>query len=117
MKSLRQETNELRTLVRPPVSQQQQAQAVPPLVTLPELRAMTDLAMSVDQRVEQLGALCSDDSESENECAPLPPLAANSAPPSRPGRRKLLVRFCILKDGLTVFFVSLERSARSNTRS
>ena len=55
--------------MRPPVSQQQQVQAAPPLVTLPELRAMTDLATSVDQWVEQLGGLCSDNSESENECA------------------------------------------------
>ena len=45
---------------------------------------MTDLATSVDQRVEQLGAICSDDSESKNECALLQPLASNSAPPSRP---------------------------------
>ena len=35
VKSLRQETNELRTLVRPPVSQQQQAQAAPLLLHCP----------------------------------------------------------------------------------
>ena len=85
MKSLQQETNELHTLVRPPIPQQQQAQAAP-LVTLPELHAMTDLATTVDQWVEQLGVICSDYSESENECAPLQPLAATSA--SRPGKLK-----------------------------
>ena len=35
VKSLRQETNDLRTLVRPPVSQQQQAQAAPLLLHCP----------------------------------------------------------------------------------
>jgi len=74
--------------VRPPVSQQQQAQAAPPLVTLPELRAMTDLAKTVDQRLEQLGVICSVDSESENESPPLQQLAATSASPSRPGKLK-----------------------------
>ena len=49
---------------------------------------MTDLATTVDQRVEQLGVICSDDGESENECAPLQLLVANSAPPSRPGKLK-----------------------------
>ena len=49
---------------------------------------MTDLATSVYQRVEQLGVICSDDSESENECALLQPLAANSAPPLHPGKLK-----------------------------
>ena len=44
LKSLRQETTELRALVRPLTSRQQKAPTVPPLVTLPELRAMTDLA-------------------------------------------------------------------------
>ncbi|XP_078355584.1 uncharacterized protein LOC144640268 [Oculina patagonica] len=71
LKSLRQETNELRALVRPASSQQQQAPAVPPLVTLPELRAMTDLAKTVDRRVEHLGVGGSDDSESENETDPI----------------------------------------------
>ena len=65
LKSLRQETTELRPLVRPPTSRQQKAPTVPPLVTLPELRAMTDLAQTVDRRVDQLGVACSDDGEFE----------------------------------------------------
>ena len=113
----------MRALVCPPTSRQQKAPTVPLLVTLPELRAMTDLAQTVDRRVDQLGVACSDDSESENESDPLQHSAATSAPSARPGklksggRRKLPARFCTLKDGLTVFFVSHERGARSNARS
>ncbi|KAL9978001.1 hypothetical protein ACROYT_G015474 [Oculina patagonica] len=78
---LKQETNELRALVRPASSQhQQQAPAVPPLVTLPELRAMTDLAKIVDRWVEHLGVGGSDDSESENETDPIQQSGATSAP-------------------------------------
>ena len=88
LKSLRQETNELRALVRPASSQQQQAPAVPPLVTLPELRAMTALAKTVDRRVEHLGVGGSDDSESENEIDPIQQSGATSAPSSRPGKLK-----------------------------
>ena len=88
LKSLRQETTELRALVRPPTSRQQKAPTVPPLVTLPELRAMTDLAQTVDRRVDQLGVACSDDSESENESDPLQHSAATSAPSARPGKLK-----------------------------
>ena len=75
-------------LVRPPASQPQQAPAVPPLVTLPELRAMTDLAQAVDRRVDQLGVVCSDDSESENESDPIQQSAATCAPLLRPGKLK-----------------------------
>ena len=88
LKSLRQETTELRALVRPPTSRKQQAPTVPPLVTLPELRAMHDFAQTVDRRVDQLGVVCSDDSESENESDPLPHSAATSAPSARPGKLK-----------------------------
>ena len=88
LKSLRQETTELRALVRPPTSQQQKVPTIPPLVTLPELRAMTDLAQTVDRRVDQLGVVCSDHSESENESHPLQHSAANSAPSARPGTLK-----------------------------
>ena len=83
-----EETNELRALVRPASSQQQQAPAVPPLVTLPELRAMTSLAQTVDRRVEHLGVGGFDDSESENETDPIQQSGATSAPSSRPGKLK-----------------------------
>ena len=89
LKSLRgQETNELRAFVRPRASQLHQAPAVPPLVTLPVLRAMTDMAKTVDRRVDQLSDICSDDSESENERDPIQHSAATSAPSSRPGKLK-----------------------------
>ena len=88
LKYLRQETTELHALVRPPTSRQQKAATVPPLVTLPELRAMTNLAQTVDRRVDQLGVACSDDSKSENESDPLQHSAATSAPTARPGKLK-----------------------------
>ena len=78
----------MRALVRPPTSRQQKAPTVPPLVTLPELRAMTDLAQTVDRRVDQLGVACSDDSESENESDPLQHSAVTSAPSALPGKLK-----------------------------
>ena len=49
---------------------------------------MTDLAQTVDRRVDQLGVACSDDSESENESDPLQRSAATSAPSARPGKLK-----------------------------
>ena len=88
LKSLRQETTELRALVRPLTSRQQKAPTVPPLVTLPELRAMTNLAQTLDRGVDQLGVACSDDSESENESDPLQHSAATSAPSALPGKLK-----------------------------
>ena len=115
LKSLRQETTELRALVRPLTSRQQKAPTVPPLVTLPELRAMTDLAQTVDRGVDQLGVACSDDSESENESDPLQHSAATSAPSALPGKLKSGREAKAIS--LTVLFVSHERSARSNTRS
>lgn len=66
MKALRQETNELRTFVRAPASEQP-ASVIPPRVTLPELRAMTDLAKTVDRRVGQLNLPPSDDSGTDDE--------------------------------------------------
>ena len=78
----------MRALVRPPTSRQQKAPTVPPLVTLPELRAMTDLAQTVDRWVDKLGIACSDDSQSENESDPLQQSAATSAPAARPGKLK-----------------------------
>ena len=66
MKALRQETNELRTFVRAPASEQP-ASVIPPRVTLPELRAMTDLAKTVDRRVGQLSLPPSDDSGTDDE--------------------------------------------------
>ena len=66
MKAFRQETNELRTFVRAPTSEQP-APVIPPRVTLFELRAVTDLAKTVDQRVEQLNLLPSDDSGIDDE--------------------------------------------------
>ena len=115
LKSLRQETTELRALVRPLTSRQQKAPTVPPLVTLPELRAMTNLAQTLDRGVDQLGVACSDDSESENESDPLQHSAATSAPSALPGK----LNFGPGGESyqLTVLFVSHERSARSNTRS
>ena len=51
---------------------------------------MTDLAQTVDRRVDQLGVVCSDDSESENESNSLQHLAATSAPSARPSHLSLL---------------------------
>ena len=87
MKVLRQETNELRTFVRAPASEQS-ASVIPPRVTLPELRAMTDLAKTVDQRVEQLNPLPSDDSGTDDEGDNLKQSAVESSPPSHPGQLK-----------------------------
>ena len=84
---------------------------------------MTDLAKTVDRRVEQLNLLPSDDSGTDDEGDNLKQSSVESSTPSRPGklnraeRRKQLVMFCIPKDGLTVFFVLLEHNARSNKRS
>lgn len=83
VKSIREETKELREVVIPPHctvaaaadtgSVPVAAVASPPVpthVTLPELRAMTDLASSVDRRVAQLGlASSSDSSESAGDSA------------------------------------------------
>ena len=66
MKALLQETNELRTFVRAPASEQP-ASVIPPRVTLPELRTMTDLAKTVDRRVGQLNLPPSDDSGTYDE--------------------------------------------------
>jgi len=49
---------------------------------------MTDLAQTVDRRVDQLAVVCSDDSESENESDPLQHSAATSAPSVRPRKLK-----------------------------
>ena len=49
---------------------------------------MTDLAQMVYRRVDQLGVVCSDDSESENESDPLQHSAATSAPSAHPGKLK-----------------------------
>ena len=49
---------------------------------------MSNLAQTVDQWVGQLGVVCSDHSESENESHPLQHSAANSAPSARPGKLK-----------------------------
>ena len=49
---------------------------------------MSNLAQTVDRRVDQLGVVCSDHSESENESHPLQHSAANSAPSARPGTLK-----------------------------
>lgn len=86
MKVLRQETNELRTFVRAPASKQPTS-VIPPRVTLPELRAMTDLA-TVDRRVEQLNLLLSDDSGTNDEGDNLKQSAVESSPPSHPGKLK-----------------------------
>ena len=87
MKVLRQETNELRTFVRAPASEQP-ASVIPPRMTLPKLRAMTDLAKTVDQRVEQLNLLPSDDSGTDDEVDNLKQSAVESSPPSYPGKLK-----------------------------
>ena len=84
MKVLRQETNELQTFVRAPASEQP-ASVIPPRVTLPELRAMTDLAKTVDRRVELLP---SDDSGTDDEGDNLKQSAVESSPPSHPGKLK-----------------------------
>ena len=84
MKVLRQETNELRTFVRAPASEQP-ASVIPSRVTLPELRAMTDLAKTVDRRVEPLP---SDDSGTDDEGDNLKQSAVESSPPSHPGKLK-----------------------------
>ena len=57
MKSFREETKELRALVQPFLSSTQPISAASQHVTLPELRAMTDLAKTVDHRVEHLSLL------------------------------------------------------------
>ena len=49
---------------------------------------MSNLGQTVDRRVDQLGVVCSDHSESENESHPLQHSAANSAPSARPGKLK-----------------------------
>ena len=49
---------------------------------------MSNLAQTVDQWVGQLGVVCSDHSESENESHPLQHWAPNSAPSARPGKLK-----------------------------
>ena len=49
---------------------------------------MSNLAQTVDRRVDQLGVVCSDHSESDNESHPLQHSAANSAPSARPGTLK-----------------------------
>ena len=82
---------------------------------MPELRAMTDLAQTLDRGVDQLGVASSDDSESENESDPLQHSAATSAPSALPGKLKSGREAKAIS--LTVLFVSHERSARSNTRS
>lgn len=87
MKVLRQETNKLRTFVRAPASEQS-ASVILPRVTLPELRAMTDLAKTVDRRVEQLNPLPSDDSGTDGEGHNLKQSAVESSPPSHPGKLK-----------------------------
>lgn len=93
MTSIREETQELRALVNPPISSQQQVQVPFVLpqaahVTLPELRAMTDLAKTVEKRVDQLNVLPSDDSDSEtHEGDPLQH-SPSAPPPSRPGKLK-----------------------------
>ena len=87
MKALRQETNELRTCVRAPASEQS-APVIPPRVTLPELRAMTDLAKTVDRRVERFNLLLSDDGGTDDEGDNLKQSAVESSPPSRPGKLK-----------------------------
>lgn len=87
MKVLRQETNELRTFVRAPASEQP-ASVIPPRMTLPKLRAMTDLSKTVDQRVEQLNLLPSDDSGTDDEGDNLKQSAVESSPPSHPGKLK-----------------------------
>ena len=83
VKSIREETKELREVVIPPRRTVAAAAdtgsvpvatvaspPVPTRVTLPELRAMTDLASSVDRRVAQLGlASSSDSSESAGDSA------------------------------------------------
>ena len=85
MKALGQETNELRTFVRAPTSEQP-APVIPPRVTLPKLRTMTDLAKTVDRRVEQLNLLPSDDNGTDDEGDNLKQSAVESSPPSRPGK-------------------------------
>ena len=49
---------------------------------------MTDLAQTVDRQVDQLGVVCSDDSESENESDSLQHSAAT--PSARPSHLSLL---------------------------
>lgn len=66
MKALPQETDELRTFVRSPASEQP-APVIPPRVTLPQPRTMTDLAKTMDRRVEKLNLLPSDDSGTGDE--------------------------------------------------
>ena len=66
MKALRKETNELRTFVRASYSEQP-APVIPPRVTLPELRAMTDLKKTEDRRVEPVKLLPSGDSGTDDE--------------------------------------------------
>ena len=87
MKVFRPETDELRTFVRNPASEQP-APVLPPRVTLPELHTMTDLAKTLDRRVEQLNLPPSDDSGTYNEGDNLKQLAVESSPPSRPCKLK-----------------------------
>lgn len=52
-------------------------------MTLPEVRAMTDLAKTVDRRVERLTLLPSDDSSIKDEGVNFKHSAVESPPPSR----------------------------------
>ena len=84
VREIRHETQDLRKFVPPrsadlPPSSSQ----VPPAtsrVTLPELRAMTDLASKVERRVEHFGLIPSEDSDSDLEGVP----CQNDVSPSHP---------------------------------
>ena len=84
VREIRHETQDLRKFVPPrsadpPPSSSQ----VPPAtsrVTLPELRAMTDLASKVERRVEHFGLIPSEDSDSDIEGVP----CQNAVSPSHP---------------------------------
>ena len=84
VREIRHEPQDLRQLVPPrsadpPPSSSQ----VPPAtsrVTLPELRAMTDLASKVERRVEHFGLIPSEDSDSDIEGVP----CQNDVSPSHP---------------------------------
>ena len=58
------------------------------VTTLPELRAMTDLAKTADRREEQLNLLPSDDSGTDDEGDNLKQSSVESSTPSRPGKLK-----------------------------
>ena len=71
MKSIREETNKLCTLVYPTTSSHQQIAPVSPHIMLPELRAMTDLTKMIDRCVKHLNLIPSKDRDSKNGEEPL----------------------------------------------